>query len=432
MGTASHRSPKRILLIADANFLAHMSRLVEIAKVLKRAGHEVIVAGDGEFMFLPREEGIATDSVFTVARERTLELAERAGLVGYRWWRDTIYRSIRSDIECIERNAPDVVVGDMHWTLSASCRVTNVPYVSVTNGLWTNYSSAPLSAIAGHFSTKLLGEKLAGRILPAMKKWFGAYWALPYRQFQKEHNLTGRFNNLFDIVEGNLTLLADIPEYAPTKDLPPTMHYTGPILWNPKLPDPEWLARLDPRRPTLYFTMGSSGNPEFFREAIARFGNTHYQIIMTTGGFYTGNGAPPKNVFIARFANGLRLMEKSDIVINHGGNGTIYQAIAAGKPVIGIPTHVDQDINLQRVESLKFGLRVPPGRHAGRKLVEAIETILTCDSFRHKAQELQSCVLKYNGPVRAGQLIEKLLYALEKQKGPRMAARRPALREATG
>lgn len=428
MMTAPHPQPKRILMMADANFLAHMSRLVEIAKVLKRAGHEVTVAGDGEFMFLPRDASLKTDTVYTVSRERTLELAHRAGLVGYRWWRETIYRSIRSDLECIERNAPDVVVGDMHWTLSASCRKAKVPYVSITNGLWTNYSTAPLGAIAGHFSTKFLGERLAAGVLPAMKKWFGAYWALPYRQYQKENNLPGRFSNLFDIVQGDLTLLADIPEYAPTKDLPPTVHYTGPILWNPALPDPEWLTQLDPRRPTLYFTMGSTGNPEFFQAAIERFGNTEYQIIMTTGGFYAGSGVPPANVFIARFANGLRLMEKSDIVINHGGNGTIYQAITAGTPMIGIPTHVDQDINLQRVESLGFGIRVHPGRPAARLLVEAIEAILKNPSYRRQAQALQASVRKFNGPVLAAQLIEKLLTNAAK---PKEAACHAAVRQAT-
>lgn len=41
---------------------------------------------------------------------------------------------------------------------------------------------------------------------------------------------------------------------------------------------------MDSGRPTIYITMGSSGYPRFFKQAVEIFGSSKYQCIMTTGG----------------------------------------------------------------------------------------------------------------------------------------------------
>ena len=82
-------------MLTDANFLAHVSRCTETAKVLRRDyGYEIVIAGDGSFMRLPRDLDFATDKVFTVPRDTTLELARKAGLVNYKWWNNACVKSI--------------------------------------------------------------------------------------------------------------------------------------------------------------------------------------------------------------------------------------------------------------------------------------------------------------------------------------------------
>src|SRR5207248_194812 len=144
----------------------------------------------------------------------------------------------------------------------------------------------------------------------------------------------------------------------PTKNLPANMRYVGPILWQPRMPAPCWLDQLHPEKPTVYFTAGSSGHAKIFDFAVNAFGNTGYQVVMTTGGQPFEMTQRPKNIFIADFAPGLDLMQRSSVVVSHGGNGTVYQAIAAGCPLIGMPSHLDQDFNLQRVRDLGIGIRL--------------------------------------------------------------------------
>ncbi|MBK7082387.1 MAG: hypothetical protein IPH55_17230 [Betaproteobacteria bacterium] len=72
-------------------------------------------------------------------------------------------------------------------------------------------------------------------------------------------------------------------------------------------------------------------------------------------------------------ARGSSLLRHSHVVVCHGGSGTIYQAIAAGVPVIGIATFHDQEINLERVEAMHWGVALDPMGWRESDLLAAIE-----------------------------------------------------------
>jgi len=94
--------------------------------------------------------------------------------------------------------------------------------------------------------------------------------------------------------------------------------------------------------------MGSTGYARFFEQAIEIFGNSEYQCIMTTAGMVSLS-CIPENFYVTDYAPGSKIMEKSDVVVCQGGNGTIYQAMSKGVPIIGIPTMHDQEFNLAQL-----------------------------------------------------------------------------------
>ena len=402
---------KKILMLCDANFLAHVSRCVEIAKVLRKDyDYEVVFGGDGKFMKMPRELGFQTDTVLTVPGERTLELARRAGFVSYRWWNRMCVESIESDLECIKRQNPDAILGDMHWSAGTAAEISDIPYIAITNAHWTNYFGTKIRALKDHFTTRLVGEKRAEKLIPLIRDGIGKYYILPYLKFHKKHKLdTSRFKNILSLTEGDLTLLADIPEYGPTENLPSKFRYIGPVMWEPDMDLPEWYHKLDPERPVFYFTMGSTGYTRFFNQAIQIFGDTEYQIVITTGGLFMDVDRIPANCFIEEFAPGRASMEKSSAVVNHGGNGTVYQAITAGTPLVGIPYHLDQEINLQRVEDLGFVFMISEKRCNSATLINALQKLVRDPSYRENAGKLKESVDRYNGPVLASQYIDEFL-----------------------
>jgi UDP:flavonoid glycosyltransferase YjiC (YdhE family) len=91
-------------------------------------------------------------------------------------------------------------------------------------------------------------------------------------------------------------------------------------------------------------------------------------------------------------------MAACDLVICHGGNGTIYQALQHGKPVIGIPTLADQKFNMRRVEALGLGKTLSWDKFLERPdfLIELIRMVLGNIIIYRNAEQLKIKVSTYN------------------------------------
>ncbi len=68
---------KRILVMPDGNWLSHVSRPFDIAKVLREMGHDVLFASDGYYMKLPREVGFEVLPIKTISPDRVLACSRR-------------------------------------------------------------------------------------------------------------------------------------------------------------------------------------------------------------------------------------------------------------------------------------------------------------------------------------------------------------------
>ncbi|MFO0679525.1 MAG: glycosyltransferase [Polyangiaceae bacterium] len=402
-------SEKTIAFFADGGFLAHVTRTFEVGRALhKLYGHRVVFCGTGSYMHIPRDAGFEVVPVYTVDRNITMKLAERAGLCSLSWWRDECDKSVRSDLEVIDYLKPDLVVGDMHWSLCTSARVAQVPYVAITNAAWTRWYTEELEPPSGHFSTRFLGDKLARKVFPVLKDALTNYYALGYTNVRKRYHLPP-VHTIYDLIEGDLTILADIKEFMPiVKGAPPSFRYAGPVLWHADMKAPEWLKTLDPERPTLYFTMGSTGDTQFFHEAIRVFGNTEYQVLITTGGL-VDLGSVPKNVFVEKYSPGVDLMRASDVVVSHGGNGTVYQALSCGVPIIGFPSIFDQEMNMQRVCALGAGVRMWRSQYDATALKRAVEGVISDPAITKRCKKIARRIAYMDGRRRAALHIHHLL-----------------------
>jgi MGT family glycosyltransferase len=411
-------SPKTVAMFLHGGFLAHVTRTFEVGRALAQCfGHRVVFCGEGPYMHIPRDAGFEIQPVYTVHRDTTMKLARRFGLCSLSWWREECGRSVESDIEVLNTVKPDVVVGDMHWSLWASTRVKKIPYVSITNGAWTRWYAERIDPPQGHWSTKLMGKRLSRALFPRIKNVLTWFYSLGYTHVRKRYGLPPA-NSLYDLIEGDMTLLADLPEFMPTLDrTPANFRYVGPIVWDADLPEPAWLSRLDPKRPTIYFTMGSTGDTSFFREAIRVFGDTKYQVLITTGGL-AKLGAVPDNVFVEDYAPGQALMRASGVVVSHGGNGTIYQALSCGVPVIGFPSIFDQEINLQRVCALGAGIRMWRSEYKAEALKAAVDEVLGNLKYRARCQQLSARIAHMDGPRRAALHIDHLLTTGDPRRQP--------------
>jgi UDP:flavonoid glycosyltransferase YjiC (YdhE family) len=103
-------------------------------------------------------------------------------------------------------------------------------------------------------------------------------------------------------------------------------------------------------------------------------------------------------------------MQECDVVVCHGGNGTIYQALQHGKPIVGIPTIPDQEFNMRRVKALGVGetLALKELQRSPEKLFELTRQVATDPGYRRNAQNLQQILSGLQPARKAADLIEQL------------------------
>lgn len=76
----------------------------------------------------------------------------------------------------------------------------------------------------------------------------------------------------------------------------------------------------------------------------------------------------------------------ADLLVGHGAIGTLTEALAAGTPVLGIPTQMEQLLNLQKVQALGAGVLV--GRiESAADLCNRIDLALDSTALRTAAQD---------------------------------------------
>lgn len=199
-------------------------------------------------------------------------------------------------------------------------------------------------------------------------------------------------------------------------DLPPSVHYVGPCLWNGSDDDPApgWLDELGHDRPWVHVTEGTmhSQQPLLLRAAARGLGGLRAQVILTTGGrrdtesLHLGALAP--NTRLESWVAHDRLLPHLDLLVTTGGAGTVMSALGAGVPLIVVPTEWDKPENAQRVVESGAGLRLSPRRCTAAGLRDAVERVLGDPSFRRNAQRLAADFARHDGPGRAAELLEGL------------------------
>jgi len=388
----TNRGEKTIIVLSMSMSMAHIVRPLEVAKVLREMDYRVVFTGDGKATKIAQQAGFELRSLPewdlpSVIAKLQAGADDLHPIKQVEEW-------VRAELELYETEQPVVVLDDSRVTSSISSKAAGLPRISLQNAYQNPY------AINGAMEFKYEGPRglfVAGDELPYIKIW--EKYGLPKKE------------NILEMFEADLILLSDVPEFAPMHTVPDHYKYVGPIIWGSDLENPPWLDKLDPEKPIIYFTMGSTGPQGAFQSAIEIFGKTEYQLMMTLGSLVKLNGlqSMPSGIFVANFASGDVLAGKADLMICHGGNGTVYQALRAGIPIVSLPTVKDQHWNANRLSELGVGITIS----STAELLNAAEEVLKNPSYREAALSFSKILMDYDGPQTAAHLIHEYIEALE-------------------
>ena len=84
----------------------------------------------------------------------------------------------------------------------------------------------------------------------------------------------------------------------------------------------------------------------------------------------------PANWYTAPLLPFTETAKIAKVVISHGGSGGLYPALAAGTPVLGIPSNADQQLSTAVLSGHRAGLGVRVEEASPRRLRTAIDALL--------------------------------------------------------
>lgn len=392
----------RILAIPSSIGRSHLTRLLLIARELRRSGAQVAFAFADPEEPLLKMEGF---QVFPVADCRVDDFTVNTYAA---FTRELIERCVEEELAAIRAFRPDAVLSDFRLTAAISSRILETPHISVVNGSLTDYFN------------------LAGAMLDEEKrpvKFRIASAAVRFIQARQKKMLVGAFRaeagkrgvkglkSLQDFLVGDLGLIADLPKFCPLPGLPETVRYIGPLIWEGVEETVTPLPALDPGRRLIYATAGNTGGSDLLTQVVEAFGgDEHYQLVLTCGAFIDPADLPrAENAVAVRFLPGSPIASRADVVIHPGGSGTTYQAIRAGTPALVIPSNNEQRINGWLVKKHGVGIALAKGRLTAGRVREMVVRLLSDGGIQENIRRFQQGWPEADGAVVAAARISKFL-----------------------
>jgi UDP:flavonoid glycosyltransferase YjiC (YdhE family) len=371
--TDERAAPRRILLFAEAVTLAHVARPLCFARGLDRSRYRVAVAAAARAAPHIAAEGVehieldtVPPPVFLAALARGRPLYDAA----------TLHRYVENDLALIEHFAPDLVVGDFRLSLSVSARLARVPYVTIGSAYWSPYYRPPRWPVPSLPLTRLLPIGLAQVLFNAARPLAFAAHCSPLNSVRRHYGLPPLPRDLRRVyTDADRVAYSDLPELFPMERLPAAHRFVGPALWEPAGALPPWWSEVPPARPSIYLTLGSSGEAALLPQIVEALSPLPVNLLVATAGAAL-SGATSANVFAAPYLPGLRAAARARLVVCNGGSLTAYQALAGGAPVLGIAGNLDQFLNMQALEQAGVGRTLRADRLKPVLLRGAVEALL--------------------------------------------------------
>lgn len=382
-GFTDHRDTAALrVLVAATPGVGHLLPLLPVARAARARGHDVRIAAGRSLEPIATDAGFAFEPVGPASLDVVIgSLPGIAGLTGRRRavvaFRDgfcgAIAASMADDLgRVIEAWRPDVVVReDMAFGAAFAAELAGIPAVTIQATAWrppiVRLASEPLGA---------LRARLGLAADPELRRLYGAAYA------------TTRPPSLRD---------PDAPMPSPTLEVRPIADdRRGPdAAGAPEDPYP-------PRdgRPRVAVTLGTvnAGQLDVMRRLVEGAVAADAEVIVALGADPATYGTAPEHVAVRDYVPMSELLPASDIVVSHGGSGTMLAAAAAAVPMVIVPLGADQPDNADRCRAAGIAVVVELEDCSVDAIRDAIRTVLDDPAYRARSAAIAAEIAAMPGP----------------------------------
>ncbi len=393
---------KKYLLMPGNNSLSHVVKCLAVGEVLTARGHEVRVAVSKKHSrFLQKlsiEHFVLPD----------IQEVDESGFPSVEWFRQPrlITDCINEEVRLLRSYQPDRVVGVFRFTLKSSARIAGVPYDSLICGCMLPDSPEVMGFAEGE-----QGREVQRIILDGFFKYAGARLGDALRTL----GLPEKVGDIRHMLKGERTFLWDFPEFAPLPQRPDLIH-VGPLVWNHwpyDILDSGVLTGGD--RPLAVVAFGTCTLClSTVKRIITVLLGRGYRVLLAAGGqpeLCTIMPGDPR-VITCVYAPLHEILPHAALLVTHGGQMTVFEALREGVPVLVMPFQPEQAHNGLCLERLGCGRRLVTAepfqgnstvylnaldRMTDDEIASRIKSLVLHPELRQRLSDMQAIISRYGG-----------------------------------
>jgi len=206
-----------------------------------------------------------------------------------------------------------------------------------------------------------------------------------------------------------LCLVGTFPALEYPRAWAPHEHVVGPLLWEPPTED----VSLPPGDgPLVLLAPSTSQDPDhrLLRAALLGLSALPVRVLATWNRRPPRRPLPtPANARVLEWLSYARTMPHADVVVCHGGHGTVARALSCGAAVVACPAAGDMNENAARVDWAGVGVRIPRRLVSPLSVRLAVVRALASGSMLAGAGELAGWARRHDPAAEAATLVEQLV-----------------------
>nr|XP_027198080.1 uncharacterized protein LOC113792389 [Dermatophagoides pteronyssinus] len=160
----------------------------------------------------------------------------------------------------------------------------------------------------------------------------------------------------------------------------------------------------------IYVSMGSMGSVDLnlMHRLIEVLSKTNHKYIVSKGPRHeeyelTGN------LWGDRYLPQVKILPVVDLVITHGGNNSVTETFAQGKPMIIMSLFCDQHDNALRLSETNWAIKIPPYDFTDEQMIKSIDHLLYDEELNQRLKQASQRILQTDKHEQMCEKIEKIL-----------------------
>jgi UDP:flavonoid glycosyltransferase YjiC (YdhE family) len=391
--------PRRMLLGAFGD-PGHAFPMIALGRALAGRGHEVVLQTWRRWKGQVEAEGLT----FAAAPEYEVFPSGPEPLDFY----EAVVHATADTLPLVRELRPDVVVADILTLAPAlAAELEGLPCATLIPHVYPHGEpDFPIYSLGARLPRSGLGRALWRRAQGPITR------GLELGRVELNHTRARLGLAPLDHVHGGisreLALVGTFPQLEYPRSWPAPVHVVGPLMWEPPAADVELPAG---DGPLVLIAPSTAQDPEhrLLRAALRGLADAPVRVLATWNRRLPPRPLRvPENARVVDWVSYSRTMPRCDVVVCHGGHGTLARALACSCAVVAAPAVGDMNENAARLDWAGAGVRVPRRFVSPRVLRLAVERALGEPSIRERARELGAWAEGHDAGATAARLVEGL------------------------